>query len=128
MDGAQYISPHGSPVRIGPYLIKVSLILSVILGLAVALINLKLLALLVLGTIVAALFFIRFDLGVLVFVVLVPLSIQLPGGLHHLISYSLSGILVFSWLIRKFVSTEEFAPLNHGLVLFMILYILWGLS
>jgi len=98
-----------------------------ILALTVALLNLKLLVLLVLGLLIFALFFVRFDLGVFVFVVLVPLSIQLPGGLHHVISYSLSGILVFSWLIRKFVSTEKFASLNHGLVLFIILYTLWGL-
>jgi O-antigen ligase len=102
------------------------LILSVILGVAVTLIDLKLLAIMVAGTIAAALFFIRFDLGVLLFVVLVPLTIQLPVSIHHLISYSLSGILGFSWLIRKLASARKLSSIDSWLILFMFVYLLWS--
>ncbi|MCK4427443.1 MAG: O-antigen ligase family protein [candidate division Zixibacteria bacterium] len=108
-------------------MLKISLLLSVIVGLAVVLIDLKLLLLLVIGLMVFALFLVRFDLGVFVFVVFVPLTMQLPAGIHHLISYSLSGMLVFSWLIRKLVNAQTFASLNRGVLLFMIFYTLWGL-
>ena len=127
MHSTHYISISSSSFKHTPSLLKISLLFSVIVGLAVALIDLKLLLLLVLGLIVFALFLVRFDLGVLVFVVLVPLTIQLPVGLHHMISYSLSGMLVFSWLIKKFVYAQTFASLNRGLLLFMTFYTLWGL-
>jgi len=126
MDGAQYISPRESPVRTESHLVKLSLIFSVILGLAVALIDLKLLVLLVVGATVAALFLVRFDLGILVFVLLVPLTIQLPSGIHHMISYSLSGILGFSWLMKKLASDQRFSSLDRWLLLFMFVYIMWS--
>lgn len=127
MHDTQYISTEESPFGIRSSFLGITLLFSTVLGLMVGLLDLNLLILLVLGSLILVLFLLRFDLGVFLFVVLVPLGIQLPGVLHHLISYSLSGILVFSWLLRKFVSTETFARPSHWLVLFIVLYTMWGL-
>ena len=127
MHNTYYISTTWPSFKVAPSLLKISLLLSVIVGLAVVLTDLKLLLFLVIGLMVFALFLVRFDLGIFVFVVFVPLTMQLPAGIHHLISYSLSGMLVFSWLIRKLVNAQTFASLNRGVLLFMIFYTLWGL-
>jgi len=128
MRSTHYISTTWPSFKVAPSLLKISLLFSVIIGLAVVLIDLKLLFLLVMGLMVLVFFFARFDLGVFVFVILVPLTIHSPAELHHLISYSLSGILVFSWLLRKLVNAQTFASLNRDLVLFMIFYTLWGVA
>jgi hypothetical protein len=101
MRSTHYISTTWPSFKVAPSLLKISLLVSVIIGLAVVLIDLKLLFLLVMGLMVLALFFVQFDLSVFVFVALVPLTIQLPVGIHHLTSYSLSRIVVCSWLIRN---------------------------
>jgi len=126
MHNTDFISTNWPSFKVTNSLWKISLLLSLIVGLALVLIDLKLLLLLVSGLMVFTLFWVRFDLGVFIFVVLVPLTMQLPVGIHHLISYSLSGMLVFSWLIRKLVNAQTFASLNRDLVLFMIFYTLWG--
>ncbi len=126
MHNTPYISARWTSFEVRSSLLKVSLPISIIVALAVTLMDSRLLFLSVMGLLVLAVFLARFDLGVCAFVVLVPLTIHSPVELHHMISYSLSGMLVLSWLIRKLIQGQTFASLDRGILMFMVFYTLWG--
>lgn len=106
---------------------KVSLLFSFILGISLIIVPAKIFLAIFGGVVIFLLFFIRFEIAIFLYVVIVPLTIHLPPSIHHAVSYSMSGMLIFSYLIKKLVLGEKFFSLNTSFVLFISAYTVWGI-
>lgn len=115
------------PITGNGALLRIVFPISLLLSLTMIFLGLKTFLVVSCAIFLLALLFIRFHIAVMIYIIIVPITIHFPSDIHHAISYSLSAILVFSWLIKKFMLGDRFSRVNFSLLLFMATYIVWGI-